>query len=105
MNLKHVGAVFERVFDGFPGGGKLLLLPDRNEPFTDRVCNGRSDDESPSLDTKHHVDGLVFEMMPKRIDHRLETGFVLQQRSDVVEVDAWLGKIRHFSDETLEFFH
>src|ERR1035438_939172 len=57
VDFKNVGAIFELILDPCPLGRQFLLLPYRDEAIAQGVGDGRSDDESPSLDAEHHVDG------------------------------------------------
>src|SRR5580698_6883046 len=105
MDLEHIGAIFKRVFNTFSLGGELLFLPDRDEAVSQRVSDRRRDDESACFNSKNYINRCGTIMFGQRVDHGLESLGILQQRGDVVEVDAGLRKIRDFPDERFELVH
>src|ERR1019366_8154265 len=63
------------------------------------------EDESARLDAQHYVHLRIAVVVLESIDDAAEAGPVPEQRRDVVEEDAGLGKVGHLANECLEIWH
>src|SRR6266702_3981820 len=104
VNLQRVGAVLQVVADARGLRRQLLGLAYRHEARVQPVRQRRAEDEPARLDTEHQVDLLADVVRRQRVGQLCEALLVLQQRGDVVEQNARLGKIRNGADKVLQRF-
>src|SRR5262249_36211801 len=81
---------------------QLAWLPHRGEPGADAIRHRRSKNEPTTLDADHELDVLVAERLGETVNRQSEPRRVLQQRRDVVEEDARLGKVGHAANAALQ---
>src|SRR6266853_1367802 len=105
MDLQHVGAVFELIFDALRRRGELPGLAHGDESGAQRIGHGGGEDKAAGLDADHGVDRLSLGIRTQAVDDAAQPLSVLQQRGDVVKQNARLGKIRHFADQTFQMVH
>src|SRR5205807_10037813 len=93
VNFEDIGAVLERIFHAFAGSRQFLRFPYRNKPDAERVGESGSENKAPGFNAQHQVGtgGLV--MVLQSVDDALESAADLEQRRDVVEIDAWLREV------------
>src|SRR5947209_5721981 len=105
VNLQNVLSVFEIVRDARHFGRQLLRFAHRHEARAERVGKRGREDKTARLDAEHNINALALEGLRQRVNGQAQTLRVLQQRRDVVEVDARLRKVRHFANEMFESIH
>ncbi len=102
MNLQGVLPVLEVILPLQNLRGQLLWLADGYKAGVQPVSEGRAEDEAARFDAQHQVDVVVDVALGQGIDQASKAQLVLQQRCDVIEKNAGLGKIGNFADELLE---
>jgi hypothetical protein len=102
VHFEGVGSVFQGVFDGMDGVGKLLWLANGDETSSEGMRHGGREEVAARFDADHDVDGGVAIVILERVDGLAEAGFVFEQGGDVVEIDAGLGPVLDLSDERFQ---
>ena len=105
VDLERIRAVLEIVGLAHRPGRQLARLANRREPGVNPIGDRRPEDEPAALDADDEIDPLADERRGEAVDRRAEADRVLQQRRDVVEEDAGLGKIGDAADLALEMLH
>ena len=82
-----------------PNRAMLRAVGFGDEARAELVGHRRGEDEAARLDADDGVDLLPLELGGERVDDPAEALGVLQERRDVVEVDARLREVRHLADE------
>src|SRR5205085_10251876 len=83
-------------------GRQLSRLSARNGSSAKSVRNGRTENEPTALDADDRIDTLVAEWKREPLDGRSESLRIAQQRGDVVEEDARLGKVGNVANVLFE---
>src|SRR6185437_13001478 len=104
MDFERVRTVFEVIAHARGLRGQLLRLAHWNEAGVQAISQRRPEDKAARLNAEDQVDVLLNVVRGQRVDQLRKTGLVLQQRGDVVEQDARLGKVRHGADQLLQRF-
>src|SRR5205807_10659019 len=91
-----------RIGDGRSLSGQLLGFTHRNKPGIQTIGKSRTKDESAGLDAKNQIDILLHVVRRERIDESCEPDSVLQQGCNVVEQNAWFGKVWNLADKVFE---
>ena len=81
------------------GVRQFLRLAHWHETGIQREGNGRRKEITARFNADDDIDGRGAVMIAQGVDGFAEAGLVFQKRSDVVKIDAGLGKVGHFADQ------
>src|SRR5215472_1669967 len=102
VDFKTVAAVLEVVFHFHRGRGKLSRLAHWYEAGIQPIRQRRTKDESTRFHPEDQVDLLANVVFRKKIDELRESGFIFQQRGDVVKENSLFREIRYFANQLLQ---
>src|SRR5438270_5356539 len=98
MNLEGIGTVFKSVVKLCGSSRKFARFANRNKSRIETIGHCRTKNKAARFHAQHQVYVFVEVMLRKCVDQRSEAEFVFEQRRDVIEENAGLGKIWHFTD-------
>ena len=104
VDFQRVGTVLQVVSHAGDGRRELAGLADRDEAGVEPVGESGAKDEAASLDAEDEVDLLFDVVSSESVNEFGEAGLVFEQRGDVVEEDARLGKIGYGAHKGFELF-
>ena len=99
MHLHAVRAVLQAVVQAARLPWQLALFPHRHKPGAQLLGDHGAKDEAARFGPGDHVNMQVAERLGQIFDGEGETGGVGQQRGDVLEDDAGLGKVGDVANE------
>src|SRR5687768_3522535 len=99
MHLERVRAVFKLVRNRNALGRKLLRLSHRNKPAPELISQRGGENKPARLDADNRIDFHTATLLRQGIDRLLKPLRVLEQRRNVVKIDARLRKVRHLSNK------
>src|SRR6185295_18664744 len=98
VNLQRVLSILEIIRDRRTLRRQLAWLAHGHESRAEVIRECGCKDEAACFNTNDRVDLLAFKLRRERIDRIAQSLGMLQQRGDVIKIDAGLGKVRHFTD-------
>jgi hypothetical protein len=101
MHRQPVGAIFQRIILGDGRARQLAVLADEEEAGAEVKRDGGSEDEPAGVDAGDQL-RLFGHGARQPLDRGGEAARIEQQRRDVSELDAGLGKIRDGADESAQ---
>ena len=99
MDCQRVGPVFETVFDFEAVRRQFSRFPDRHEPRIQALSQDAGVNEPPRFNAHHLGHALPSIIGDQIVGDRREGLAIFEQGRDVVEENAWLGKVGNFADE------
>jgi chaperonin GroES len=102
VDFQRVVAVFEGIGAGLAVVGQLAGFADRDEPGVQRLGDGNAEDEPARLGSDDQIDMLLSVRVRHELDGEGKAGSIGEQRRDVLEDDAGLGKVGNLTDQWLK---
>src|SRR5690349_14861116 len=99
VRLEHALPVLQRVLDAVGLVRQLAQLADGREADLQPVRQRRAEDEAARLDRHHPVEPAPPQPRLHGVEHVLERAGVREDRRDVLEDDAGLGKVGNVADQ------
>ena len=102
VNLEAVRSVLKRVFDRARAIGKLAAFARGHESRRETGRDRRAENESTTLGTNDDINARRTKRIRHDFHSKREPCRIRQQRRDIFEEDAGLGKVRDIADERSE---
>ena len=98
VNLQSVLAILEVIRNRRRLRRQLVRFAHWHKACAEVICKRRRENKSARFDTHDGIDFHPFVFRSERIDRLAQAGGMFQKRRNVVKINAWLGKVRHFAN-------
>lgn len=88
VHLDAVGTILKFVIHCVRFIGQLPFFPNRHKSGAEAVCERRTQDEAPRLDSRHFRDTESFERSGEGVDRLSKQILVAEYRGDIFKYDA-----------------